>query len=99
MLACTVWYTAVCSYAVFGMFRMNSGPCLKMAQDLRLYILRAYISKCLQITTSSLHEDVRMTVVSTGKAKSRDGDNKKSAWKEGARHVRCCSRKCGSQRA
>ena len=28
MLVCTVWYTAVCSSAVFVVFRMNSGPCL-----------------------------------------------------------------------
>ena len=30
MLVCTVWYTAVCSSAVFVLFRMNSGPCLKI---------------------------------------------------------------------
>ena len=29
VLVCTVWYTAVCSSAVFVLFRMNSGPCLK----------------------------------------------------------------------
>ena len=29
MLVCTVWYTAVCSSAVFVLFRMNSGPCSK----------------------------------------------------------------------
>ena len=27
VLVCTVWYTAVCSSAVFVLFRMNSGPC------------------------------------------------------------------------
>ena len=30
MLVCTVWYTAVCSSVVFVVFRMNSGPCLKI---------------------------------------------------------------------
>ena len=30
-----VWYTAVCSSAVFVLFRMNSGPCLEtMKNDL-----------------------------------------------------------------
>ena len=31
VLVCTVLYTAVCSSAVFVLFRMNSGPCLKIA--------------------------------------------------------------------
>ena len=31
-LVCTVWYTAVCSSAVFVLFRMDSGPCLKIVR-------------------------------------------------------------------
>ena len=34
MHVCTVWYTAVCSSAVFVVFRMNSGPCLKDRNEL-----------------------------------------------------------------
>ena len=38
-----LWYTAVCSSAVFVLFRMNSGPCLKIfwiyILDLQLYVL------------------------------------------------------------
>ena len=54
MLVCTVWYTAVCSSAVFVLFRMNSGPCLKMCSSAVFVMLGCRLTRGASRQTSAL---------------------------------------------
>ena len=68
MLVCTVWCTTVCSSAVFVLFRMNFGPCLKMCSSAVFVLLGCRLTRGASRQTAALSSEMRKAFVTIATA-------------------------------